>query len=830
MKRLYIALITIFFASLAGTAQVYIAPGGNDAAAGTASAPKATLRAAIRQLREQRRLQPGSNSNILLKSGTYYLNELVYIRPEDSGTPGSPLVIAAAPGATPVLSGGILIKDWKKPSGPVKGLPDAAQGKVWVADLPVTAGNAPLRQLWVNNKKAVRAKSTTGNSMQRILNWDKKTATAVIPLHPFERLEVTAGLEFFIHQWWEVARLRVRKLEKAGDSCRVWFYEPESRIQNEHPWPAPWLSAETGNSAFYLSNALAFLDEPGEWYADAASRKLYYYPRPQEEMNIAETAVPLLEHLLVINGTPEHPVENIVIKGLAFRHSAWNRPSWQGHVPHQAGLYMTEAYKLKPAGTPEKPSLDNQAWVGRPEAAVTVSYANNLRFEDSRFEHLAATGLDLRIGVKAAAVTGSLFKEIGGTAIQGGYFGDDGAEIHKPYNPADPRVICENITLANNLITDAGNEDWGCVAIGMGFSRFITIEKNEIENVPYSGISMGWGWTPLKNIMADNRIRYNKIHHYGRTNYDCAGIYTLSAQPGTVIEENYIDSIYKAPYAHLPTHWFYLYTDEGSSGITIRNNWTPAQKYLQNNNGPGNWWNNNGPQVAAAIKNNAGLENNYRLLLRKKTSGAVHQEINRQRKELIELVNNTGSPVDLKKLKILLQEKGVQQQTIGQWKEHTVVYGLITDVNVLRGQLQKAFPDVTIHVYQDMVYEFDRAARCAAADVAANWTDIIMTANLVKDPAKQQAYLDYHATQFDVWPEVSNGFCKADFQQLRVFKNGRQLMLVISIPKGKTLDELNPKTTENNPRVLEWNRIMSGYQEGIDGTKNGETWVEFSGE
>jgi hypothetical protein len=75
---------------------------------------------------------------------------------------------------------------------------------------------------------------------------------------------------------------------------------------------------------------------------------------------------------------------------------------------------------------------------------------------------------------------------------------------------------------------------------------------------------------------------------------------------------------------------------------------------------------------------------------------------------------------------------------------------------------------------------------------------------------------------------VEKGFCNADFQQVLVFRNCRQLMLVISIPKGKTLDELNPKTTENNPRVNEWNKIMAKYQEGIENTAKGTSWVMFS--
>ena len=54
---------------------------------------------------------------------------------------------------------------------------------------------------------------------------------------------------------------------------------------------------------------------------------------------------------------------------------------------------------------------------------------------------------------------------------------------------------------------------------------------------------------------------------------------------------------------------------------------------------------------------------------------------------------------------------------------------------------------------------------------------------------------------------------------------GRQLMLIISIPKGENLDKLNPKTTQNNPRVDEWNALMKKYQSGIEGAKPDETWI-----
>ncbi|MCH5597836.1 hypothetical protein [Niabella ginsengisoli] len=166
---------------------------------------------------------------------------------------------------------------------------------------------------------------------------------------------------------------------------------------------------------------------------------------------------------------------------------------------------------------------------------------------------------------------------------------------------------------------------------------------------------MGWGWSPKPNVMKNNKVLANKIHHFGKQNYDCAGIYTLSAQPGSVISNNYIDSIYKAPYAHLPSHWFYLYTDEGSSYITIKDNWTASQKYLQNNNGPGNEWINNGPQVADHIKQNAGLEAQYQHLLKEKTYQHIKQAINSEHEELVELVVNKGK-LDLTKLKVFLKK------------------------------------------------------------------------------------------------------------------------------------------------------------------------------
>jgi hypothetical protein len=512
------------------------------------------------------------------------------------------------------------LSGWHKITGNIPGLPHEAKGKVWVTDAPLIGDEAlQFRQLWVNDHKATRARGTDAPLMNRILSWDHQTETCWIPKPKSVDLSNIKGMEMFIHQWWAIAILRVRSVEVQGDSARLSFYQPESRIQSEHPWPAPWISKKTGNSAFYLSNSIQFLNQPGEWYLDTEHRKVYYIPREGENLQTAIVTVPYLENIVKVEGTIDRPVSYIGFKNISFQHSSWLRPSKAGLVPHQDGMYMLDAYKLKIPGTPDKKGLENQAWVGRPAAAVEVAYASHTTFEGCHFEHMASTGLDYQRGTHDNEIKGNLFKDIGGTAILAGIYSDEAQEVHLPYNPTDKREICTNEHIENNLITDATNEDWGCVGIGAGYVKGITIAHNEICDINYTGISMGWGWTKSTNAMSDNRITANKIHHYARNMYDVAGIYTLSAQPGTVINNNYVDSIYKAPYAHDPEHWFYLYTDEGSSYITLKNNWCPAEKFLQNANGPGNVWENNGPQVAAEIKNAAGVEAPYRYLLKYKT-------------------------------------------------------------------------------------------------------------------------------------------------------------------------------------------------------------------
>lgn len=190
----------------------------------------------------------------------------------------------------------------------------------------------------------------------------------------------------------------------------------------------------------------------------------------------------------------------------------------------------------------------------------------------------------------------------------------------------------------------------------------------------------------------------------------------------------------------------------------------------------------------------------------------------------IEVVYPGGAAEQDKLISFCKKQQVINVNDIYQWQNHLVIYG--KGYGRFFVKIKTAFKDCSVKLYDKPFYDFERS-RCSDKTVATQWQNIILTANLVKDPKLQQEYMNYHATQFEKWPEVAQGFCNASFQQLLVFRNGRQLMLIISIPKGKTLDELNPLTTKNNPRVDDWNKLMAKYQEGIEGTKKGETWVFF---
>jgi len=520
--------------------------------------PDGSVAAALRQAREWRRLQRAEARDgvrIHLADAVYAADEPLFLRPEDSGTAEAPTVIVGG-----TLSGGLPVTGWRR------------EGQLWVAEAPRRGGRiVETRQLWVNGRKAQLARG----GWARMKAFSTADRSITLPEEAMPREADTMRAELFVLQRWACAILRIRRVERRAGEVKLWFHEPESRLEFEHPWPQPVINGERGSSAAFVQGARCLLDEEGEFWQSYPDGRIYYMPRQEDEAlcgangGIAcQAVVPVLTTLVEIAGTEERPVEHIRFEGTRFCHAAWMAPSWRGHVTLQGGFPLIDAYKLEEPGLFHKAALENQAWIARPEAAVHVECARGIEFRDCTFEHLAATGLDMERRVHGSTIAGCLFHDIGGTAVMAGPFGEGAFETHIPYSGG---ALCDSLTVSRCIVRDATNEDWGAVGIACGYVSNTTVDACTVDSVNYSGICMGWGWTARNSGMHHNSITNNIVSHYARHLYDAGGIYTLSRQPGSVISRNTISAPEKAPFA-TNDRAFAIYFDEATDGFTVTGN------------------------------------------------------------------------------------------------------------------------------------------------------------------------------------------------------------------------------------------------------------------
>lgn len=558
---------------------------------------------ALREGREMRRLrQVGATDTLFLDfaDGIYRLDETLFIRPEDSGTPTSPTILRAIHSGKAILSGGREMTADRMGEGIATFQPT------------VNRRNITVRQLWSEDAKVPHASLVPLDSMLTMLDFDRENREICIPATDFtpflsssdgSKADPIDGLEMLVHQRWALAILRVKDYRVTGDTVRLSFFDPESRLEFEHPWPQPVIREDRGDGILVSSsyNLLggAAVAKPGTWYQDLQTGTITYYlpaaSRPSlSTAQYTHLTFPVLSQLVEVSGSLERPVHDVLFQGLSFQHAAWTRPSEKGHVTLQGGMYLLDAYKLQIPGLPEKEYLENQAWIERPEAAVTVRGGQRINFHLCEFLHLGATGLDFVWADSCCQVTRCHFEDIGGTALALGAFPDRGFETHVPFRPVNLHELCSDFNISYNNIINATNEDWGCVGIGAGYVADVTIDHNNLSDLNYSGICVGWGWTPLNSGMRNNHITNNKVSRFGKMLYDTGGIYTLSYQPGSSIENNYLFDLCPPRYA-TNLRGFYIYLDEATDGFIIRNNYCPQPLFGDNRPGPDVHWENNGP-------------------------------------------------------------------------------------------------------------------------------------------------------------------------------------------------------------------------------------------
>ncbi len=609
--RIWLAASLLLLATCAAEASAaqaafYIAPGGNDANPGTESRPFATIERARQAVRTVNKKMTG-DIRVILRGGTYRIDHTILFDADDSGTGGHHVIYQAQAGETPVISGGKAVVDWQ---------PD--QPGRWKAPAPV----GDFRQLYVNGVRATRARGKAPVGLQ-LVGDDGYTTTAV----NMADWKNPADLEFCYAIEWCHTRCKVRSIRREGDKARISMLQPyftQAKTKEGVNVTAP--------QQIYIENALELLDEPGEWYLDRPAKTVYYRPRPGEDMRRAEVVAPAVEKLIELRGTLDRPIHNICFAGITFEHGSWLLPNKIGFVDVQANFLIDWKHPLKRAGG--LTNLHNQHL--KCPSNVVCRAAKSVCFERCTFTRLGSGGIDLEFGAQDNTIVGCRFFDISGSAVQvGDVLKDD-------HHPDDPRKIVRNNAVINNFIHDVAVEYRGGVGVFVGYTDGTVIAHNEIASLPYSGISVGWGWgeedagggnpsyyqpfkyttpTPARN----NRIEYNHIHGVMRQSNDGGAIYTLGNMPGSIIRGNHIhdngrpDKKRGAPGG--------IYLDEGSGFLEVAGNLvynviTSAVNYnnrSQNRIATCHEHDNFlgvAPDQAKAVVEKAGLEAAYRDLLK----------------------------------------------------------------------------------------------------------------------------------------------------------------------------------------------------------------------
>ena len=123
--------------------------------------------------------------------------------------------------------------------------------------------------------------------------------------------------------------------------------------------------------------------------------------------------------------------------------------------------------------------------------------------------------------------------------------------------------------MENCSISETGQQFFGSVGIWSGITAQTLIKNNQISNLPYSGISVGWHWSTEPTPCREVRIEGNHIHHILKILSDGGGIYMLGLQPGGQITGNHIHHV-DINAGRAESNGMFL--DEGTTDVTVANN------------------------------------------------------------------------------------------------------------------------------------------------------------------------------------------------------------------------------------------------------------------
>lgn len=529
---LFSVLVCIGLSAYSAEIQLYVAVDGNDTWRGqlvkpnreATDGPLATLNGArdtVRKLRKEGKLV--GLVTVQVRGGVYRMNSPFVLGPEDSGLPEAPVLFEAYKKEKPVFSGGRQLSGFRK------------NGSLWEIELPdVKNGKWYFRQLFVDGKRRQRARGPNEGYFRigSLMPGPKDAQGKEIArdkfvfqpgdLKPWERIN---DVNLTLMHSWETSIHPLKSIDAVSNI-----------VEFAAPMKEWWcLGYWEKHPRYYVENALELLDQPGEWYLNRDTGVLSYWPMPGEKIEKVEVIAPYLSELVRIEGNADEGrfVKNVTIRGLAFHHADWI---------------------LDPKG-----NSSTQAAVEVP-AVVTANGAIDCVFERCEIAHIGTYGIWFKRGCKDCRIQQNRLFD----------FGAGGIRVGEP-NMAQTDVAESSRNLVdNNHIFDGGHVYAGAIGIWVAQSSYNRISHNDIHDLYYSGMSIGWNWGLQDNRTHHNVMEFNHVHNLGHGVMSDAGlIYCLGVSPGSIIRNNVFHDMW--PYSKPALGWG-IYLDAQTGCYLVESN------------------------------------------------------------------------------------------------------------------------------------------------------------------------------------------------------------------------------------------------------------------
>ncbi len=452
----------------------YVSPDGDDSWKGESiEQPFATIQRARDAIRELKSNQALKNPvTVYLRGGLYELTEPIVFGPEDSGTEDSPIQYIAYEKEEPIISGGREISGkWKNYKGEIKVITIDA----------VKKGNWNFRQLFMDGERLTRARFP--NSSYYVIadtEEDLGKNTFKFREEEIKNWKNLNDVEVVVFQYWNESRLPIKSVDEVKNL--VTFSGRIGMRLDQGETEVNGLISDKLNR-YYVDNVLEGLDQPGEWYLDKHTGKLYLWP--EGNLDEAVLRAPVLNELLRFEGSVEkNDIQYIDIEGLTFCETDYILPDEGIPAIHDVG----------------------DIWF---PSAITLQGVSDINFENNTIRNTGTYGLD---------ITGEAVKVNGNTI----------------YDTGSGGVVSRNYGKDRNLITynyihHCGDIFHSAVGINIDDGGGL-IANNLVHHTGHSCIyGRHWGTDYGQNEQRKNQeqgliIEYNEVHHAMNWVNDGAGI------------------------------------------------------------------------------------------------------------------------------------------------------------------------------------------------------------------------------------------------------------------------------------------------------------------